>query len=104
MFDEESPHARVSLADSRTFDHAWQIQSLSLPDGLAGAVAVSGGDWELQRYDSAAYSLAPSRTSSGPHLSSVPGKILQQGLAVFRTEPADHVYAMIQPWLQVEYP
>ncbi|HNC84230.1 MAG TPA: 4'-phosphopantetheinyl transferase superfamily protein [Nitrospira sp.] len=58
VFDGESPHARVRLADSGTSDHAWQIQSLSLPDGLAGAVAASGGDWELHRYESTAYSLA----------------------------------------------
>ncbi|MGC3976306.1 MAG: 4'-phosphopantetheinyl transferase superfamily protein [Nitrospira sp.] len=58
VFDGESPHARVRPADSGTFDQAWQIQSLSLPDGLAGAVAVAGGDCELHRYELAAYLLA----------------------------------------------
>lgn len=56
--DRESPGARVRLVDAGTFDPAWRLQSLSLPDHLAGAVAVTGGDWELHRYESAAFSLA----------------------------------------------
>ena len=58
VFDREPPGARVRFADSGTFDRAWQVQSLSLPDGLAGAVAVRGGDWQLHRYEAAAFSLA----------------------------------------------
>lgn len=58
LFEGESSGARVRLTDSRTVDQTWQIQSLSLPDHLAGAVAVAGGNWELHRYDSAAYCLA----------------------------------------------
>lgn len=57
LFERDSSSARVRLADSGTIDQMWQIQSLSLPDHLAGAVAVAGGDWELHRYESTAYSL-----------------------------------------------
>lgn len=57
LFERDSSAARVRLADSGTIDQTWKIQSLSLPDHLAGAVAVAGGDWELHRYESTAYSL-----------------------------------------------
>lgn len=58
LFEGESSGAHVRLRDSGTVDQAWRIQSLSLPDGLAGAVAVAGGDWDLHRYDATAYVLA----------------------------------------------
>ena len=57
LFEGESADARVRLTDSETIDRRWQIQSLSLPDQLAGAVAVADGDWELHRYESTAYVL-----------------------------------------------
>jgi len=55
VFDEPSSGAQVRLTDSRTFDPTWKIQSLSLPDHLAGAVAVEGGGCELHRYEATAY-------------------------------------------------
>lgn len=58
VFDGQSSGARVRLTDSGTFDQAWQIQSLSLPDDLAGAIAVEGGEWKLHRYEATAYSLS----------------------------------------------
>lgn len=57
VFDAQAPDARVRLTDSGTFDRTWQIQLLSLPNHLAGAVAVEGSDWKLQCYESAAYAL-----------------------------------------------
>ena len=65
----------MRLADSGTFDHAWQIQSLSLPDGLAGAVAASGGDWELHRSDVGGLFSRLAGLPLGRIFSSVLGKI-----------------------------
>lgn len=58
VFEGESSAARVRLRDSGTVDQTWQIRSLSLPDHLAGAVAVAGGDGAVHRYDAAAFFLA----------------------------------------------
>ncbi|MBS0172292.1 MAG: 4'-phosphopantetheinyl transferase superfamily protein [Nitrospira sp.] len=57
LFEEDFAAARVRWTESAAFDSAWQVRSLSLPDHLAGAVAVEGDAWELHRYDSTAYPL-----------------------------------------------
>lgn len=56
-FEGVSSLARVRWTESGAFDAAWHVQLLSLPDHLAGAVAVEGDAWELHLYESAAYSL-----------------------------------------------
>lgn len=55
VFDGQSSGGRVRLTDSSTFDPTWQIQSLSLSDHLAGAVAVENDECELHCYEATAY-------------------------------------------------
>lgn len=57
VFEPVSSLARVRWTESGAFDSAWHVQSLSLPDHLAGAIAVEGDAWELHQYLSTAYSL-----------------------------------------------
>ncbi len=58
LFDASPPGARVRLTESGAFEQGWHIQTLSLPEQLAGAVAVEGDDWTVLRYEPAAYGLS----------------------------------------------
>jgi len=58
LFDASSPGARVRLTDSGAFEQGWHIHTLSLPEQLAGAVAVEGDDWTVLRCEPAAYGLS----------------------------------------------
>lgn len=55
VLDGTSSGMRVRLTDSGIFDQAWHVLSLSLPDHLAGAVAVEGDERTLQYYEATAY-------------------------------------------------
>ncbi len=57
LFEGDSSLAQVRWTDSGAFDPGWHIRSLSLPDHLAGAVAVQGEAWDLHQLESTAYSL-----------------------------------------------
>lgn len=58
LFDARSSGARVRLTESGALEQGWHIQTLSLPDHLAGAVAVAGDDWTVLRCDPAACGLS----------------------------------------------
>lgn len=54
LFDGQSSAARVRSTDSGAFDPGWLVQSLSVSDHLAGALAVEGEGWHLRRLDATA--------------------------------------------------
>lgn len=55
IFDERSPMAQVRLTDTGTFDRDWQVQSLAVPDHLAGGLAVEGEILHVQMLDATAF-------------------------------------------------
>jgi 4'-phosphopantetheinyl transferase len=53
LFDEQLVRAQVRSTESGILDKDWSVQSLSIADHVAGALAVEGEDWRAHMFDAA---------------------------------------------------
>ena len=57
LFEDRSPKAQVRLTETGTFDRDWHVQSLPVPDHLAGGLAIEGEGLHVQMLDATAFPL-----------------------------------------------